>query len=134
MNTRPINDFIEIRETRDKGYGVFARKYIPINTKVYDEIRLKLDKEIVEHIIKKNDETVIQRFLSWGWAEKDLFIFPLGVETYINHNDNPNMKNNISCKDINSGEELTEDYTEFDKLEDWYLQLTQKYNVWIKKF
>ena len=132
MNTRPINDFIEIRETPDKGYGVFARKDISINTKVYEETRLKLDKEMVENIIQKNDEKVIQRFLSWGWAEDNIFIFPLGVETYINHNDNPNMKNNISCKEIIAGEELTEDYREFDKLEDWYFDLTKKYDVWIK--
>jgi len=133
MNTKPINDFIEIRETLDKGFGVFARKNIPINTKVYDEIRLKLDKEIVEYILQINDEKVIQRFLSWGWAENNIFIFPLGAETYINHNDNPNMKSNISCKEILAGEELTEDYTEFDKLEDWYFQLTKKYKVWIKE-
>jgi hypothetical protein len=134
MNIKPINDFIEIRKTLDKGFGVFARKNIPIHTKVYEETRMKLSKEMVENIIQHNDENTIQKFLSWGWAEENIFIFPLGVETYINHNDNPNMKNNISCKYINSGEELTEDYTEFDKLENWYLQLTQKYNVWIKKF
>jgi hypothetical protein len=40
MNTKLTNDFIEIRETSDKGFGVFARKDIPINTKVYEETRL----------------------------------------------------------------------------------------------
>ena len=133
MNTKIINDFIEIRENPDKGYGVFARKDIPINTKVYDEIRLKLSKETVEDIIQMNDENVIQRFLSWGWAEDNIFIFPLGIETYINHNDNPNMKSNISCKEILAGEELTENYSEFDKLEDWYFKLTKKYHVWVQE-
>ena len=133
MNTKLTNDFIEIRETSDKGFGVFARKDIPINTKVYEETRLKLDKKTVEYILQMNDERIIQHFLSWGWVKDNIFIFPLGVESYINHNDNPNMKSNISCKEILAGEELTEDYTEFDKLEDWYFQLTKKYKVWIKE-
>jgi SET domain-containing protein len=131
MNTKPINDFIEIRETSDKGFGVFARKNIPINTLVYK----KLSKETVEYILQINNENVIKRFLSCGLNEDNIFIFHLGIETYINHNhnNNPNMKSNISCKEILAGEELIENYNEFDKLEDWYFQLTKKYKVWTGK-
>lgn len=129
MNTKPINDLIEIKETSDKNFGVFARKDIPINTLVYK----KLSKETVEYILQINNENVIKRFLSCDLNEDNIFIFPLGIETYINHNNNPNIKSNISCKEILAGEELTENYNEFDKLEDWYFQLTKKYHVWVQE-
>ena len=129
MNTKSINDLIEIKKTSDKNFSVFARKDIPINTLVYK----KLSKETVEYILQINDENVIKRFLSCDLNENNIFIFPLGIETYINHNNNPNMKSNISCKEILAGEELTENYNEFDKLEDWYFQLTKKYHVWVQE-
>jgi hypothetical protein len=132
MNTKLINNFIEIREIREipeKGYGVFAIKNIPISTKVYN----KIYKETLEYILQINDENIIQKNISLELQEDNIFIYPVGIESYINHNDNPNMKSNISCKEILAGEELTENYSEFDNLEHWYFKLTKKYILWVKE-
>jgi hypothetical protein len=123
---------IVIKDILNKGKGVFASSFIKRNSVVYESCRLHIPKDVLLAILKLNSFKENQKLISWGWAcDANTFIAVQGVEGFINHSDDPNCDDGVAIRDIQSGEEITENYHMYDIQEPWYVELTREYNVWI---
>lgn len=87
---------------------------------------------MLEELLRNNSKETGKMLLSQGWGEPgDVFVLPLGIEPFVNHDDVPNMRERTTLRDIEEGEELMENYHEYDTHEEWYVDLTREYGVWI---
>jgi hypothetical protein len=78
-----------------------------------------------------DDEDAIQLFLRQGFVlpEKDIFYTnPTDAGRFMNHSSNPNCGPDGTLRDIQSGEELTMDYS-FHGNPTWYQELCKEYGV-----
>jgi hypothetical protein len=121
-----------VKASPGKGMGMFACQEIPDGTEIYNTAhRLRMPREILETVLCTNTDATCKLLLSWGWGEGDEFVLPLGIEGFINHSTKPNMRNRRTMRFIQKGEELVENYFEFDSHEKWYVDLTEQYGAWI---
>lgn len=122
------NPFLKIKQTGNKGLGVFTLQDIDANTLI----------EIAPVIVlSKNDTELIHQthlhdyYFSWGESQKKSAI-ALGYISIYNHSTNPNcyyecdFKNNTislySKEDIKAGAELQIDYTMGEDKELWFAE------------
>lgn len=125
----PIEQYAEVRESSIHGLGLFAKRLIPKGT-VWWHARqqdvliitksqfLMLDKVPKTPLIKN----YIEILLTYAYYDEilDALIFCLDDSKYVNHSDKPNTGtieehalNAISRRDIQPGEEITEDYSAY---------------------
>jgi SET domain-containing protein len=115
---------IKVATNPKMNLGLFTKEFIPKNTKVW---------EFIEGVDIKMDEKTFNRlnyaqkefFEKYGWKEDDGFYYSsCDLTNFINHNYNPNLEIVgdviISNRDIQIGEELFEDYSQFDTEFDTY--------------
>ena len=123
---------IIIKESAGKGFGMFACAPIKKGEIIYPICtRLYMSQEVCQGIIKQNKKCAIKTLLSWGWATKDKYCLPLGVEGFVNHSiENANSRNRVALRDIEVGEEILEDYGVYDKKYPWYVELAKIFKVW----
>lgn len=129
-----MSNLVIIQESPGKGLGVFAREDIPTGTEIYTPVsRVRIPRATLADILATNagSPETCRRLLAWGWGEGEDFILPLGIESFINHSDKPNVIGRRTIGMVAAGEELVEDYNEFDKKEDWYCRLAEQYGAWI---
>lgn len=66
-----------------------------------------------------------------GWGNEDgTFTLGIGIDQYINHSFAPNCKRGCALRDIEAGEEILEDYTEFDNAE-WFIKIMESQGIWV---
>jgi len=112
------NEWFVVRKTPKKGYGAFAKKNIPDETKIIEYIGPKVTQKQADIISDREDE------------EGNFYLFELNKRyhidgsvkwnraRYLNHSCDPNCEVEIikghiwisSIRDIKKGEELTYDY------------------------
>lgn len=109
------------------GLGVFADEFIPKGTMVFRFIE-PLDKRFTrEEVLKfpKQVQIYLSKY-SWVSSKSGLCCVPFDNNKYINHSTNPNVTSeyregetevvSFAACDIKPGEELTEDYANFDNI------------------
>lgn len=130
----PIKEYAEVRNSNIHGLGLFAKKFIPKGT-VWWHARtqdvliitktqfLKLDNPHKTPLITN----FINSILTYAYYDEilDALIFCLDDSKYVNHSFDPNtgtndehILNSITRRDIQPGEEITEDYSTY-VLCDW---------------
>lgn len=124
----PIDEYAKVRQSKIHGLGLFAKKLIPKGTKWWHarpkdvliltkEQFLTLDASYKTSLM--ND--YIQTLLTYSYYERNLdaLIFCLDNSRFVNHSANANSGASedengfcaIAQRDIQPGEEITEDYS-----------------------
>ena len=129
----PIEEYAEVKKSKIHGLGLYAKKLIPKGTVWWHARKqdvliiskaqfLLLDGPPKTPLITK----FIESFLTYAYYDEilDSLIFCLDDSKYVNHSFNPNTGtieehalNAISRKDIQPGEEITEDYSAYSTCE-----------------
>ncbi|MHA2121870.1 MAG: SET domain-containing protein [Promethearchaeota archaeon] len=143
-NPKSINQilkFAEVKRSEIHGLGLFAKKLIPKGT-VWWHARaqdvLIVTKQQFQVLDSSNKSPFINDYLnalltySYYDMELDALVFCLDDAKFVNHSYNPNTGsidetsvNSIASRDIQQGEEITEDYTTYIKCE--WLEKYKKY-------
>jgi SET domain-containing protein len=128
----PIEEYCEVRKSKIHGLGLFAKKRIPKST-IWWHARpqdiLIISKEqflTFEQSIKSPlVEDYLHGLLTYSYYERNLdsLIFCLDNSRYVNHsfNDNSGASEDengfcsVALRDIESGEEITENYCKYTK-------------------
>jgi SET domain-containing protein len=110
-----------IKESPGKGLGLFAAEFIPKDSLVYENSTSKIHKDDIEKL------SAFSTFYieTYTWNVDDYVYYTVDDTMYINHADNPSVDGTTgkSLRDINLGEELTENYSTFDPEYDTYKHL-----------
>ncbi|MDD4013729.1 MAG: SET domain-containing protein [Candidatus Omnitrophica bacterium] len=109
----------DVKETKDKGKGLFAKEFIPKGTIVCFECKKCKSLTAAELGFDKMSEAEKMKLLDWAYRKKDgTFVAPCDETKYINHSCNANVLGtefgfDIAVRDIKKGEEATYDYRDF---------------------
>ena len=102
------------------GIGTFAEQFIPKGTLMW-EFHEGIDCQITQERFDALPPIIQNEFLVHGWVnENGKHQMNMDNEKFINHSDNPNTSSPgygkfvVALKDIEIGEEITQDYREFD--------------------
>lgn len=106
------------------GIGVFAEEFIPAGTEVWKFVP-DFDREITQEQAKQLPEHVQLWMEHYAYLDIYLkrWIICVDDARFVNHSENPNMKPDyvrdqygpdIACRDIQIGEEITDDYRHFE--------------------
>ena len=114
-----IADLFEVKQTKNKGKGLFAKEFIPKGTIVCFEC--SECKQINASEIGYDSMSEKEKFdlLDYAYRKKDgTFIAPCGNVRYLNHSCNANILGteqgfDIVVRDIDQGQEATYDYRDF---------------------
>jgi SET domain-containing protein len=128
----PINIYCEVKKSKIHGLGLFAKRFIPKNT-IWWHARpedvliiskaqfLTLEKSIKSPIL----EDYFKGLLTYSYYERELdaLIFCLDDSRFVNHSfeDNSGASEDengfcsVSLRDIQPGEEITENYCKYTK-------------------
>lgn len=112
-----IAKLFEVKETKNRGKGLFAAVFIPAGTIICFEC--KNCKVSSQEEISKLDEPKRSFLLEHAYKRDDgNYLIPCGYEIYLNHSCNSNILDSglgfdIVVRDINIGEEVTYDYRQF---------------------
>lgn len=124
---------VKIAPSEIHGVGVFAMRDIPKNTKLYAEMTpqvFKLPYEDMDNLFPEIKQMLLER-----WPQiinGSAFAFPTErIQAYMNHSEEPNYDavNDIMLKDIERGEEVTEDYRlipNYEKVHKWLVSEKEK--------
>lgn len=102
------------------GMGVFAAEFIPKGTRVweyYEGFDTRVSEEFVGSLPQPAQSTLRHYCALWGGG----YVISADDARYLNHSSTPNLKTfddpdmDVALRDILAGEELTEDYGEFDE-------------------
>lgn len=102
------------------GHGVFAAQFIPKGTRVW-EYREGFDHRVSSEFVEQLPEpahSAIRHYSGfWGGG----YVISADDARFLNHSETPNLRTfaepdcDIAIRDIQVGEELLEDYREFDE-------------------
>lgn len=132
MSPNPINTLTEVRNSPVHGMGIFARVDIPKGT-VWWRARPGIDVLLINRAqfqtLQTSQHSSVSKDLleaiytySYYSATEDALILILDHARYTNHSFQPNSDvipepgviGSIALRDIRAGEEIMEDYSEFD--------------------
>ncbi len=110
----------ELRPSSIHGLGLFAAEFIPKGTRVW-EYREGFDYRVSEQFVKSLPEpaqsTLRHYSALWGGG----YVISADDARFLNHSNVPNLQTfsepdcDIAVRDIQIGDELLEDYREFDE-------------------
>jgi len=109
----------DLKDTKEKGKGLFAKKLIPKGTIVCFECKKCRVLTADELGYDKMSGVEKMKLLDWAYRKKDgVFVAPCDETRYINHSCNANVLGtelgfDITVRDIQKGEEATYDYRDF---------------------
>lgn len=126
----PIDEYTEVRHSKIHGLGLFAKKLIPKGTiwwhaRPQDVLIIAKDQFFtLETSLKTSSMNgYIDTLLTYSYYERNLdaLIFCLDNSRFVNHSNNANSgasedENGLcamALRDIQSGEEITEDYSKY---------------------
>lgn len=105
------------------GLGLFATEFIPKNSVVWKFVR-GVDIEIAIDEVEQMSEAQQEHFEKYGWIKGNHYYSSGDIANFVNHSYQPNIKNvnkvTLALRDIYPGEELFENYAEFDDCFDEY--------------
>lgn len=100
------------------GLGLFALEFIPKGDIVWefvDGVDIKVSVDCVKQMSKAQQEY----FDKYGWIDGDYYYSSCDLTNFVNHSSQPNLKFSneivIALEDIEIGQELFENYSDFDK-------------------
>ena len=143
-SVNPIEEYTEVKSSKIHGLGLFAKKFIPKGTVWWharkDDI-LIISKEqfnVLDSSVKTaRMENFMEILLIFSYYERELdaLVFCLDNSRYVNHslnaNSGPSEDENPFCsaalRDIEIGEEITEDYSEYTVC-NWLEKYTEYFN------
>jgi uncharacterized protein len=110
----------ELRRSDRHGLGVFAAQFIPAGTIVW-EYREGFDTRVSRGFVEQLPPIAqrAMRHYSAYWAGG--FVISADDSRFLNHSEKPNLRTladpdcDVAIRDIYPGEELLEDYREFDE-------------------
>lgn len=111
----------KLKESRIHGIGLFADQDIIKGSKIYS-ISEDLDLFLTDNALLDLSEDEIRTIKHYGYFDKEKSVWHLAFDDirYCNHEKNANMILSTNCliakRDIKKGEELTQDYSEFEEL------------------
>lgn len=105
------------------GLGLFATEFIPKGSIVWEFVE-GVDIKVSADRVEKMSEVQQEYFEKYAWVEDDYYYSSCDLTNFVNHSYQPNLKIidevMISLRDIYPGEELFENYAEFDDCFDEY--------------
>ena len=105
------------------GLGLFAAEFIPKGSIVWEFVE-GVDIKVSADRVEKMSEVQQEYFEKYAWVEDDYYYSSCDLTNFVNHSYQPNLKIidevMISLRDIYPGEELFENYAEFDDCFDEY--------------
>ena len=105
------------------GLGLFATEFIPKDSVVWEFVE-GVDIKVSADRVEQMSEAQQEYFEKYAWVEDDYYYSSCDLTNFVNHSYQPNLKIidkvMISFKDIYPGEELFENYAEFDDCFDEY--------------
>lgn len=105
------------------GLGLFAAEFIPKGSIVWEFVE-GVDIKVSVDRVEKMSEVQQEYFEKYAWVEDDYYYSSCDLTNFVNHSYQPNLKIidevMISLRDIYPGEELFENYAEFDDCFDEY--------------
>jgi SET domain-containing protein len=115
---------VKIATNPKMGLGLFAKEFIEKGSIVWEYIE-GVDIKICKDKFEKLNEVQKEYFYKYAWLEEDgCYYSSCDLTNFINHSYNPNLKviDNIviAIQDIQTGEEMFENYQEFDPEFDEY--------------
>jgi uncharacterized protein len=137
-----------VKQSAIAGMGLFADEDIKEGSPVWQytpETCMVITREQFQTFLQsfhKTEKQMIQYFLTYTYYQAQLkgVILCLDNGRFVNHSEKPNLKNplnlqknlawqySVACRNIEKGEELTEDYRTYDSSE-WLTDLNQKYHI-----
>jgi SET domain-containing protein len=102
------------------GLGVFAAEFIPKGTRVWEYregFDHRVSAEFVGELPEPAQSTLRHYSALWGGG----YVISADDARFLNHSDTPNLQTfaapdvDVALRDIQAGEELLEDYREFDE-------------------
>lgn len=102
------------------GLGVFAAEFVPKGTRVWEYregFDYRVSKEFVEALPEPAQSTIRHYSALWGGG----YVISADDARFLSHSDVPNLQTfaepdcDVALRDIQIGEELLEDYREFDE-------------------
>ena len=126
----------ELRMTANKGIGVFAKEFIPANTRLFNTNETHYnEQEAIAYLDSLPSDEHRKYWLEHAYGHYGMIAATDGDDEMVNHSSNPNIAEGddgyeYSIRDIHEGEELTQDYTTYEDLEvPFYIKLCEKYGV-----
>lgn len=110
-------------DSERNGIGLFADEFIPAGTVTW-QYDPEFDIAFNEDAIGRIPEHVRGQFLKYSYFDHDLkkYVLCSDDQRFINHSNTPNIRatpqKDVAARDIQSGEEMTCDYTHFEH--DWF--------------
>ena len=105
------------------GLGLFATEFIPKDSIVWEFVE-GVDIKVSVDRVEQMSEAQQEYFEKYAWIEDDYYYSSCDLTNFVNHSYQPNLKIideiMISLRDIHPGEELFENYAEFDDCFDEY--------------
>lgn len=105
------------------GLGLFATDFIPKDSIVWEFVE-GVDIKVSVDRVEQMSEAQQEYFEKYAWVENDYYYSSCDLTNFVNHSYQPNLKIidkiMISLRDIYPGEELFENYAEFDDCFDEY--------------
>lgn len=112
----------KIKESKIAGIGLFADQFIPKNTVVW-KFEKGFDIELSKEHFAKLSKPAQEQVLNYCYfdSKKNMYVICGDDARFFNHSDNPNVSSSpydaqpdIALRDIEIGEELTQNYKNFD--------------------
>ena len=109
---------VELRMTADRGVGVFTTKFIPAGAQIYDYSMYAFNESELHKLLQSLPTVEQRRWLlehCWGGPNNKV-LMTTSDTIFINHSREPSVLHSPSdssgnaTRDIQPGEELTEDY------------------------
>jgi SET domain-containing protein len=114
---------VKVATNPDMNLGLFAKEFIPKDAIVWEFIE-GIDIKISVDRIEQLPEVQKEYFYKYAWIEGDYYFCSCDHTNFINHSYQSNLKIVdevvIAVRDIQAGEELFENYGEFDSEFDEY--------------
>jgi SET domain-containing protein len=115
---------VKVATNPQMGLGLFAKEFIEKGSVVWQYIE-GVDIRICKDKFEKLNEVQKEYFYKYAWLEEDgCYYSSCDLTNFINHSYNPNLKVIddivIAIQDIQPGEEMFENYQEFDPEFDKY--------------
>ena len=105
------------------GLGLFAKEFIPKDSVVWKFVE-GVDIKVSIKEVEQMSEAQQEYFEKYAWVEDNYYYSSCDLTNFVNHSYQPNLKIideiMISVRDIYPGEELFENYSEFDECFDEY--------------